>query len=276
MVWFSSLRSTLLVILVLFHSTAASEPLPYRFEAMKDLTLISVATALLVAPELDLREKRALGEDELQDLDPADLNSVDRWMLGQWSPALNRSREVLEYTAPFALGLGLGGYVLATGEQPGLVRRSLTLMALYVEGLALNVGLIHCSKYFVDRPRPYTYDRSLSTSEKLDPENRESFFSGNAAHLWYHAVFASLVTQDLSGDGPLAKGVLLAGGVLATTAGLMTLLSGQHFLTDVLVGAAAGSGCAVLVLEAHGSGQSVRLTPLLLPDGKGVAVSANW
>jgi len=119
---------------------------------------------------------------------------------------------------------------------------SVAFQALGAVALATNV-----LKMVVRRPRPLTYDAHFSREERFDGDARLSFPSGHTSMAFGAAtVIAVMAHEELS--NPDLRVAAIAGSFGAATAvGYLRIAARKHFLTDVLAGAALGSGVAWLV-----------------------------
>ncbi len=137
-------------------------------------------------------------------------------------------------------------------------------------------GTVLLTKALIQRPRPYTYNTSLDLAQRLSSANNESFLSGNAGVLFYHATFASLVIRDLYPEKPWLPYLFAATHGLAALSSYWSVRSGMHFPSDVLAGALWGSGVAILVTQLHKTkARQLKLTPWALQLGKGNLKSSH-
>jgi membrane-associated phospholipid phosphatase len=120
---------------------------------------------------------------------------------------------------------------------------------MYTEAFLLTYGTKDLLKFAVARNRPYTYFGDVPAGDEEDYYN--SFPSGHTAFAFLGASFLSATFAAEYPDSKW-KAPLIAGSyTLATGIALMRILSGNHFLTDVLVGAAIGSFYGRLVPALH-------------------------
>ena len=143
--------------------------------------------------------------------------------------------------APAALDLlevrGRGGSWSTAGED----------LVVMGEALLVNGALNELVKVAVRRPRPFTYDgHELQRSDSY-----LSFYSSHASTAFtvgmaYATTFS--LRHPTSGYRYLVYGAVIAGG---GTTGLLRILAGKHFPSDVLVGALMGSAVGVTVPMLH-------------------------
>ena len=226
---------------------------PYQLSSLTDIYLIGSGTALLYTGGLLQGSLKPMGVTELSLLNASDVWFVDRFATNNWNPELNTIRETFE-PASIVSAAGMLAFV-------GLQKRirdytwtpMKTLALMYLEGAYLTEGTVLLTKAITKRPRPYAYNPSLPIEQKARSANNESFFSGNAGLLFYHASFISLVLNDIYPGQKWVPYVFAGTHGLALLSGYWSIKSGMHFPTDILVGALWGSGMAYLVTRLHKS-----------------------
>lgn len=137
------------------------------------------------------------------------------------------------------------GFLLAHGG-PARMRDVL----VHAEAAAVALALTEISKHTFHRPRPFAhFCEPLDAPALGDDDARLSFFSGHTATAFATATAGWRLAQM---RGYRHAGRLKAGGLaLATTTGVLRIAADKHYLTDVLVGAAAGWGAGYLVTRLH-------------------------
>lgn len=119
-----------------------------------------------------------------------------------------------------------------------------------LETLTLTLGATNTVKHLVHRPRPYTAHCAAARDEDLDRHDAwMSFFSGHTSGAVAAAVAAGTLA-DLH-RYPNRGWVWASGLTLAATTGALRLRADQHWLTDVLAGAATGALAGVLIPRLH-------------------------
>ena len=224
---------------------------PYQLSPAQEICLIGSGTALLYAGGRVQTTLDYMSASEVLALKTSSLLFVDRGATTNWDKSLDRTREFFEpasivSTIGLIGGLGLSDRI--TGESWSVLK---TLILMYLEGAYLTEGMVLLTKATIKRPRPYTYNSSLSLEQKVRSANNESFLSGNAGILFYHASFVSLIMHDMYPDRKWLPYVYAGTHGLAILSGYWSVKSGMHFPTDILAGALWGSGMALLVTHLH-------------------------
>jgi membrane-associated phospholipid phosphatase len=220
-------------------TSAAEEAPPLRWSPLWDggaaaLSLATIGLSPLLPVDTDARWS-------------TQLLPIDDHLKGRYSGQAVRISDVLlavDVSAPVALFAGRG-FDRATALRVGI----------YTETVLVGLALNSVVKSVVGRPRPYVYSDDPAVVAYAEGQGRDthlSFYSGHASTTFSASVAgAYLFAQSTSDYNARATvwGVELA--LAAATADLRTR-AGKHFYSDVLVGAAVGSGLGVLIPYLHG------------------------
>ena len=116
--------------------------------------------------------------------------------------------------------------------------RPVPYSAMYAEALLLAYGTKDLLKAIVPRYRPYTYVGSTPVGEEDDYFN--SFPSGHTTLAFLATTFLSVTFAREYSTSPWRVPIAIGSYALAAGVGATRVLSGSHFMTDVLAGAAIG------------------------------------
>lgn len=170
--------------------------------------------------------------------------------------------------APVAL-LGLTAY--GSGLDSSWRRRFDDVVP--VVETAIAVGLLqHVTKFAVGRQRPYAHYAAPGTFQPTNEDN-VSFFSGHTSLAFGLAVSAGRVAT-LRGYA-IAPAVWTLGISLAVTTGYLRIAADRHYLSDVLVGAAAGSAIGYL-WPRYVTRYLQRPSASVVPTSSGVAIIGTF
>ena len=256
------MKKLLLIALILL--SAASLPasdFPYQLDWKKD-AIIGGGAAVLYGTHLAIyftQDRDSAKDHGLDRFHKSDINFVDRAMMFSYSRSLDLTGDILlaaTMAAPFALALHQDKDTIITGA------------VMYAEALLLAHSFKELTKDVVVRWRPYCYYDDTRSKLLKDDESGKSFMSGHSAMAFTSASFLSTVYSKMHPEGNSKYWV--AGGSFAAAAGVAALrvLSGNHFFTDVLVGAAWGTFAGWLVPQLHYS-QDERPVKLSLVSSTG-------
>jgi membrane-associated phospholipid phosphatase len=142
---------------------------------------------------------------------------------------------------------------------------------LVVAEAALVTSAAQVSLSFaVERPRPRVYSERAPLDQRDDANAARSFFSGHVANTMATSVAALRTLQRLR--QPVLAWTTFGVGFAGTSlVGVSRVLSGSHFPSDVLIGAAFGAGVGLALPALHD--RPLRVEPLASADEGGVLVS---
>jgi membrane-associated phospholipid phosphatase len=180
-------------------------------------------------------------------------------------------------TASTVLLFAVGGlpFLVDAGLLTGLIhrRRDLAWQMFVMDAEALTLtGLItEATKRIAGRERP------------TGPGENDSFFSGHTSVAAAAATIVCLqhVQLQLLGNSAADAAVCGAAAAAALSTGLLRVMSDRHYASDVIAGAAAGAGSALLVYNLHARRTPVertalRISPILRPGSLGLSFAAGF
>jgi len=210
-----------------------------------------------------------------QGFDPIEIAwSVDRDIVGNHS----RSADVTgDWTRDAALLFPLG-LALAMGQEgerwQGFGRSSL----VWAETILMSQGLTWLGKAIVGRARPFSYlpANQRPNAPSYDASTERTFASmpsGHSSSAWAGAALGMTthLLQRPQASWVERAGVGFLGGVLAGATSALRVEAGQHFPTDVVVGAVLGISTGVAVPLFHRVEQQIRTDAVWQMVGGGLA-----
>lgn len=238
---------------------------PYRLNLALDLTILGVGGAGWAVPQLFL--------DQIVKpscpCDTREINAFDRGIAGRNQRTLSTISDIA-LVAVVALPFGLEALDVRASDDTflGWLQDAVVIGETIVVNGALD-GLV---KLGAQRPRPLLYGEKPGSPALNDRGNYLSFYSGHtstafAAGLSYAQTFA--LRHPHSPYRPLVYAV--AGGTGAAI-GMLRIMSGKHFPSDVLVGAAIGSALGLVIPWLHTRDRSLQLSAAALPNGIAVTL----
>ncbi len=127
----------------------------------------------------------------------------------------------------------------------------LTIGTMYLETMLLANGIKEWSKLLVYRARPYMYFDDYPQDKVDDGDWNCSFPSGHTTLAFAGAAFTTIVFCQCFPDSKLKYVVAGSAFGIAAATGALRIASGNHFLSDVLVGAVIGTACGFAVPYMH-------------------------
>jgi membrane-associated phospholipid phosphatase len=232
----------------------------YEIKLDRDLAAIAISTTVVGGWLLDLGPAWCAPE-----CPSSRLNALDRPFAGNYSPGWSTASTIV------AAGLlATPPIVLFAIES----RRDAAVDTVVIaETLTMTAGLAAVFEVGARRPRPFLYGTNAPLADREETNAALSFYSSHTS-LSFAAAVGLGVTLGRLHVAPrwrhLAYGLGLGA---ATFVGVARVISGNHFPTDVMAGAATGTGFGVLIPALHERG--VTVTPVANADGTpGMSVAA--
>jgi hypothetical protein len=275
------LRAIVLLLILLISTSAAAQEdtnhSPYQVNPEVEIPLTIGAFVVGGTPRLFVDE--IVGVPCNGDCNPDTVNSFDRTAIGYHSSTASALSDVAFYSSlglPHAIGAldvaltdpsdGWGGY-----SKDALVLIEVTAFTLVLNNM-LDMTL--------QRPRPLAYDKvNFSEAERTSSNAALSFPSGHTALPFALGTAYSRLYMQRHPDSPWVVPMWVGSYTLGTAAGLGRVFAGEHFWTDVMIGAAMGTGVGLLVPWLHEEdrfGYNWKVTPTGSQDSGGLNLSTKW
>ncbi len=169
----------------------------------------------------------------------------DRWAFQNFSPKADELSDIFLSICVFS-----PLFMLAS---PHLDRdQKWTYALMYFETEILTYSVTEITKNITRRIRPYAYNPEVPIQDKIiSSDARRSFFSGHTSMSFASIAFLAHTYAAIHPDSRWKPVIWCAGISTATLVGVLRILSGKHFPTDVLVGALVGSFIGVVIPKLH-------------------------
>jgi len=231
---------------------------PYEFHAKKDLPVFGIASGAALLPVI-LANKVT----KTCPCSPSDVNGFDR-------STTTRRSDTLDKVSNGAVLGSLAWPAAAMFFDSGSRKDAIVDGLITTEAVLTNVAVNQMVKIGVHRPRPLLYGLAADDPQLQQNDNYLSFYSLHtsvvfAAGMSYATTFALrhprsryrwLVYTAAAGSG--------------AAVGTLRILSGRHFPTDALTGAAAGTSMGLLIPRLHRKGSITGLS--VVPTRSGAAL----
>jgi PAP2 superfamily len=272
----------LLILLASFASGVSADPLvkeskPSPAERLKvdravELPVVLAGLLLWSMPVLIENE---LPRGRAGSYDRDDVNPLDRFVIDLDVPGARMTSDVLAGVIPLAT-FGATLIELEPDRESGGWGEVLDDLVIMTEAMALTGITNQITRHAFARPRPYMYHPDGDERSFDNAEDIHSFFSGHTATAFAGVTSFAMIQTLRRPDGALTPWFWAGGLTLSTTMGALRVLAGDHFVTDVVTGAAVGLGYGVLVPWLHAvtdaeQGCVPRIT--ILPGHVGIAGS---
>lgn len=175
--------------------------------------------------------------------------AIDRWGMMPYNKALDVTGTItcaLDMAVFPIMTLGLEFLFSNMPRQDGI-----TVGLMYVESLLLTQAVKDLVKIFAMRVRPYMYFEDYDESAIEYHDFEFSMPSGHTANAFMGASFLSYVFCAYYPNSAWKIPVVATSYAFAFGTAALRMLSGNHFFTDVLAGAAIGTLCGLGVPFIH-------------------------
>lgn len=263
--------STLLLI-VTGRLSAQDELFPYELKTI-DWYITPLGIAADYFGESLIDNQKAISIEELSSLNHKDVNWFDRPATYNWSPKWDsRSddyRNILIASTAFV-------FVPQILDQEW--KSILKMSVMYAEAYYVAKSLNSLAKGISGRKRPYAYNESMSVDKRYEIASQSwgslkgSFYSGHACEAFTEAVFISKVFSDYYPDSHWTKFVWGSSLVIASLTGYARYKSGEHYLSDVIVGAIVGSAVGYFIPDMHKKKRKDQMGISVTPYSIGITV----
>jgi membrane-associated phospholipid phosphatase len=234
----------------------AAPPSVYRLHPLDPLVIALGAAAIWIPYGY---------EDSIIDMRcPCDPNEIPEWERF----AIHEHSDAADTASTATLGVALVLPPLAELLAIGWGRPWLEDVVVLSETLFVSGGLVTLVKYATQRPIPRAYAGDPAYLRK--PGSYRSFYSGHTT-LTFSAVTAAAFTARLRWGERVWPWILA--GAIGTSVAIERVAAGQHFPSDVIVGAAVGAAVGFLVPFLHVRADRALA---LVPARGGVALAGTW
>jgi membrane-associated phospholipid phosphatase len=227
---------------------------PYQCSWQKDGYIIGAGGATAAVGLYIYKSASVPALSEISQLSSGTINWFDRSATNHYSETAATTSDVLfgvAAAAPFAL---------FADQSMRNDWRTITLM--YVETWSYIGGISMLSKGLIARFRPYVYNQNVSLDKKLTSDAKMSFFSNHTTVAFASAVFLSTVYSDYNPNSEWKSYIWASSLLMASVVGYLRYAAGEHFPTDIVVGAVAGSAIGYAVPWMHRtSNDNMSITP---------------
>lgn len=191
---------------------------------------------------------------------------IDQWAAGLW----NHDIATMSHIGVATVSIGAAAMLL--WEEDDWLSALNDAVVVIESGLtALAISSI--TNFVYRRPRPLLFSQDAPVEDRMSGWASLSFASGHTA-LSFAVVWSTLLTVERLGSTKVSWPWLALGFLLASGVGAARILSGEHFPTDVLAGAAIGTFVGITVPMLHSS--AGRLSASADRNGAMVAWVQRW
>lgn len=268
-------RFITLLFIFIFSTTfsqTTSDPLndsPYKLNWAVDGPYLAGSLGLNVLGLKLIQNKDDLTMAELEAKSKEDVFIIDRWAAGNYSESADEL-SYIPFHASFAMPLLL---LLNKNER----HHAGQIAVLYLESMATAGALYTLSAGLVYRSRPLVYGSEASVEKRMDNDSQRSFIAGHVAATGAATFFFAKVFSDFNPDSWAVPYVWAAAALVPAWVGYLRIQSGNHFLTDNLLGFGVGALSGILIPELHKKeNKNFSFSPTFGRDFKGIALGYSF
>jgi membrane-associated phospholipid phosphatase len=182
--------------------------------------------------------------------DPARISAFDRWAVDQNSQTAAFGSDVVligSLVLPHVVGAIDVGVSRPADGWRGFGSDALVLLETSSAALMVMTSL----KLLTRRPRPFVFNPEIPDAERMRGDAAMSFPSGHALLSFALATAYSRTFMLRHPGSPLIAPMWIGTMGIAAAAAVLRVVAGNHFPSDVLVGATLGVGIGLLVPWLH-------------------------
>ena len=254
----SIFASITLLLVISINSSAqnidsVNHSFPYNVKLKVDVPVTLAAIGLTVYGNHLIHNKSGLTMEQLATKTPDKVNGFDRGSAGFYSAKADKDSYI-----PFDISFGLPVImVLTNGPERSEMGK---ILLLYTETMAITGTFYTMSAGNIVRSRPLVYSTNAPLDVRLSKNSQRSFFAGHTAATAAATFFTAKVFSDYNPDSRLKPFVWGVAAAVPALVGYLRYKSGEHFLSDNIVGYAVGTACGILVPKFHKSRFSKNVT----------------
>jgi len=241
---------------------------PYTLDLKKDLILSGIGLGLATSSKLVDNSITPLSVSQINSLSKDNINAFDRGAVdnyNQWSGTVS---DVAVYSC-------MASPLLLLPSKK--IRKDIFIVgAMYGETLWYSFFLPAIAKGSIQRVRPFVYNPLAPLDKKQEIDAQRSFFSSHTAMAFSSAIFFSSVYSTYFPKSKLKPYIWGSSILIASGVGFMRYNSGNHFPTDILVGAAIGGSIGYLIPHIHKSKSNSNLTVFPIVNEHHIELSMNY
>jgi len=227
----------------------------YKIKKGVDIPVLAVGAGWSGYAFTKIYSKDPSTEEEIENLDRNDISPFNRSAIDHFSQKAKDIGDAFFYgSMPLPLVLLLDKKIRKDAGKVGF---------LFFETMSVTGLLYTSSVYFHDKYRPYAYNPDVPMDYRTRGGGKNSFYAGHVALVASSTFFMAKVYSDYHPNSGF-NWILytIAAGATGTVA-YCRYDAGQHFPTDIIIGAVQGTLTGILVPHFHKNRSA---------DGRGLTV----
>jgi membrane-associated phospholipid phosphatase len=240
----------------------------YTLKQAVDIPLIAGGAAWDSYGFSQISKKESTPVSKLDELKKSKIDWFDRWAVHPYSHSIDK----LSYI-PFYVAVPLP--LIVFGIDNRMRKDFWKLTAMYGEAMILTGVLYTSAVHYVSRLRPLVYESASPIEERTSANSRNSFFAGHVALVGTSMFFIAQTYADYHPDSKFKWAFYGGAAVITGLTGYWRNMAGEHFPTDITLGAAVGVASGLLTPILHRTRLMNNKKLSILPfssNGKGMSM----
>lgn len=215
----------------------------YKLKPASDIPVTAIGTGWSLYAFSRIYSKDRSSVEKILSLDKNNIPSFDRRGASVYHPKADNVGDMLFYSSmPLPVILMLDKEIRKDG---------LKIALLYLESMSITGLLYTGSVYLNDRFRPYAYNPDVPMDRRTRGGAKNSFFAGHVALVGTSTFFIAKVLNDYHPDSKVKWIPFTLAGIATGTTAWARYRGGQHFISDIALGALVGVLSGILVPHVH-------------------------
>ncbi len=216
----------------------------YFIKPKVDIPLFAVTAGFTLYNFSRISSKTPSSQSYVESLDKSDVNWFDRWGVRPYS----EKKDNISYI-PFYVAAPLPFLFFAIDNK--MRKDFFKLSFLYAEAMTITGVLYTSAAGYTNRLRPMVYSAETPIAKRTDSEQKKSFFAGHVALVATSTFFIAKVFSEYHPDSKIKWLYYSAAGALTAFTAYYRQAAGEHFPTDILLGATVGTLSGILTPAFH-------------------------
>src|ERR1700744_875896 len=238
-------------------------PQVYLIKPSVDIPLLAGGAAWHLYGLSQISKKSNSSVAEVESLNTSKIDWLCRWGVHPYSHSIDKASYI-----PFYVAMPLP--LIAFGIDSRMRQDFWKLTYLYAEAMTVTGSLYTSAVHYVNRHRPLVYESASPIGERTSSNSRNSFFAGHVALVGTSVFFIAQAYADYHPDSHYKWLFYTGAAAITGLTGYWRNRAGEHFPTDVGLGAVVGVASGLLTPMLHRTHFAKKLTFLPFgPQGKG-------
>lgn len=242
-------------------------PSPYTVRYKRDIPINIGLIGLNYLGVTLVNNKKDITPAEAMALKKENVPFFDRGNVGYFDESIDKASYTPFY-ASFAWPVVM---MFVDGDQ---TRHLGQVVTMYIQTMAVTGAMFSITAGLVNRPRPLVYGANTPMDRRTSNNSQRSFFAGHTAATAASSFFTAKVFSDMNPDSKLKPVVWVVAAGLPALVGYQRYKSGQHFLSDNILGYAIGAATGILIPKWHktAASKNMSIMPAFGPNYQGMAM----